>query len=171
VLNYSTLNSTQEESLRTNLNEIFKNIESDLEVLINEKKATINIQNNLPELEGAPILLYQLFYNIINNSLKFTRADVAPVITVSASTSNASGSAVISISDNGIGFDPAYATRIFDTFSRLNAKDQFEGTGIGLAVCQKIVTRHHGTISAHAKENEGATFLITLPLTQSTTTI
>ena len=121
-------------------------------------------------LEGSSILLYQLFYNLINNSLKFTREGVKPVIRISSAIAGEPGeqSARIIVEDNGIGFEQQYAERIFESFARLNSKDQYEGTGLGLSLCKRIVERHGGSIIAKGKINEGASFVIYLPMEQKT---
>jgi hypothetical protein len=167
VLTYSTLNSTEQKLDEVDLNQIFKNIENDLEILIQQKKATFNVKE-LPVIEGAQVLIYQLFYNLINNSLKFSRNDVPAVIDVSCEVENRYGHdlAKITITDNGIGLDPEYALHIFGAFARLNAKELYEGTGLGLSLCKRIVERHFGSISATGKVNDGATFTVILPLKQ-----
>jgi len=130
VLNYSRLNSFNEETEAVDLNDIVQSIQDDLEVVIQQKGASIN-HDPLPTIQGAPVLLYQLFYNIINNSLKFSRQGVASVITLSSVTVKEDGREVaqITVADNGIGFDPAHANAIFDSFIRLNSKDRYEGRG------------------------------------------
>ncbi|MEI6949011.1 PAS domain S-box protein [Paraflavisolibacter sp. H34] len=167
VLTYSTINALEQTYEPVDLNEVMKHIETDLEVAIQQKNATIRY-DRLPVLEGAPVLLYQLFYNLVNNSLKFARAGTPPVITLTAVRTSRDGHdwACITVADNGIGFEQKYAERIFGTFTRLNTKDKYEGTGLGLALCKKIVERHGGTITAHARENEGAAFEILLPVKQ-----
>jgi PAS domain S-box-containing protein len=165
VLSYSTMAAADQPAEKVNLNTILKNIENDLEVLIHEKKATIEVEK-LPTLEGAPVLLYQLFYNLINNSIKFSRADVLPVIKIKSIIIELENNqfAKIIVSDNGIGFEQENAEKIFTTFTRLNSKDKYEGTGLGLALCKKIVQRHGGFISARGEKSNGAEFTILLPL-------
>jgi PAS domain S-box-containing protein len=167
VLSYSVLNASEQPIEELDLNEIVKNIESDLEISIQQKKATIK-KGPLPTVEGAPVLIYQLFYNLLNNALKFSQAGVPPVIYISGQVAGSPvhPMAEIGIADNGIGFDQQHADTIFETFSRLNSKDKFEGTGLGLSLCKKIVERHHGTIAAMGIKNKGAVFSITLPLKQ-----
>ena len=161
VLMYSSLNAVQQTTEKVDLNDLFQEIQTDLEVVIQERKAMIEY-DTLPVVEGSPVLLYQLFYNLINNSLKFAKTNVAPHISIRKEKEN--NYVRIKVKDNGIGFDQSYAAKIFETFSRLHPKDKYEGTGLGLALCKKIVERHGGTIEAHGKEGEGATFVITLPL-------
>lgn len=167
VLHYSTLNSSGHTIETIDLDEVFMNIAADLEIAIQQKNALIK-KNNLPVIEGAPVLIYQLFYNLVNNALKFSRAGERPVITVNGIVEERGNNvyANIVIADNGIGFEPEYAKTIFDTFTRLNAKDAYEGTGLGLALCKKIAERHHGSITAAGKKGEGAIFTILLPIKQ-----
>lgn len=169
VLAYSTTNAVHQKSASVNLNEVLKNIETDLEVALQKTEGTIKYRD-LPTVEGSLVLLYQLFYNLINNSIKFARAGVAPQVTISSKTDDA-GITHITLTDNGIGFDSQHAKRIFETFTRLNPKDEFEGTGLGLSLCKKIVERHGGTIVANGNPGNGSTFTITLPLKQKETVI
>lgn len=167
VLNYSRLTNLQESFQQVNLNEIINNIEGDLELLIQQKHAVIE-HNELGYLYGSPVLLNQLFYNLVYNSLKFSRSDVNPIISIQSNQEikNEKLFTVIRIKDNGIGFDQEYAEDIFNTFTRLNPKSAYEGTGLGLALCKKIAERHHGTVTAIGKENEGAEFIVRLPVKQ-----
>lgn len=169
VLAYSTTNATSQKPESVDLNEVLKNIETDLEVALQKAGGTIDYQN-LPTIEGSPVLLYQLFYNLINNSIKFAKTGLPPHITISSEI-NATGLVHITLNDNGIGFEPYHASRIFETFTRLNPKDEYEGTGLGLSLCKKIVERHRGTITATGSPDKGATFVITLPLQQKETGI
>lgn len=166
VLKYSSLNESEQTITEVDLNETIKNIESDLEVVIQQKNAILT-KDNLPRVEGAGVLLYQLFYNLINNSLKFSKDQ--PAINLSSSIvkgADGKDQAKIVVRDNGIGFEQEDADKIFDAFTRLNSKDKYEGTGLGLALCKKIVERHHGSISATSEEGKGSVFTIILPLTQ-----
>lgn len=172
VLFYSSFTAMEQDYEQVDLNEIFKNIETDLEIMIQQKKAVISFPL-LPTIEGSPILLHQLFYNLVNNSLKFCNEEVAPLIEISFEKLNKAEIAkynlpgkehiAVFIKDNGIGFDQSNGEKIFKTFSRLNSKDKYEGTGLGLSLCKKIVERHGGTIEAEGKECAGAVFKIILP--------
>lgn len=168
VLAYSMLNASEQPIETIDLDEVFRNIETDLELAIVQKKAVIR-KGRLPVIEGAPVLIYQLFYNIVNNALKFSKPDIPPMIHVSSLLTGEGDHRMveIGIADNGIGFDQKYAQTIFDTFARLNSKDKFEGTGLGLALCKKIIERHHGTITALGTKNSGAVFSIRLPEKQT----
>ncbi|MBX2906368.1 MAG: response regulator [Taibaiella sp.] len=165
VLNYSTIDAQDQHTTQVDLNEIIRNIEADLELSMQQKKAII-VKDNLPSIEGASVLLYQLFYNLIGNSLKFASTERTPVINIRCSDDRDGKYAKIELSDNGIGFASEYSRKIFNTFSRLNPKDQYEGTGLGLALCKKIAERHNGSIQARGEEREGAIFTILLPYRQ-----
>jgi signal transduction histidine kinase len=165
VLGYSSLNATEQEIEVLDLNKILSDIQNDLEVLIQQKDATIQYEA-LPKIEGVQVLIYQLFYNLINNSLKFSKESERPVISVHADIVHIDGTAHarIVVADNGIGFDAEHNALIFNTFTRLNAKTRYDGTGLGLSLSKKIVERHKGTILADGVKGAGATFTITLPI-------
>ena len=173
VLKYSSLTAMQEDLQQVDLNIVVNDIMLDLEVTFNEKEAVVE-SDVLPTIDGLSILLYQLFYNLIFNSLKFAKAGIPPNIKItsenillseeSAAELNGSGEYVlIRIIDNGIGFTNDDSKRIFKPFTRLYSKDKFEGTGLGLALCKKIVERHGGKIEASGVEGSGSTFSVTLP--------
>ncbi|OXB17898.1 PAS domain S-box protein [Flavobacterium reichenbachii] len=164
VLAYSKINADLQQNTLVDLNEVIKNIEIDLEVSLQKTEGKIHY-HNLPKLEGALVLLYQLFYNLINNSIKFAKIDTPPQITIGSEIKEGNF-VLINVKDNGIGFAPDQAERIFETFSRLNSKDSYEGTGLGLSLCKKIVERHGGTITAIGSINGGAEFIIMLPIKQ-----
>ncbi|HZH95233.1 MAG TPA: ATP-binding protein, partial [Flavisolibacter sp.] len=172
VLLYSSINVVDQIMDVVDLNKLLRQVEDDLEVVIHQKKAII-IYRNLPSIEGSEILLYQLFYNLVNNALKFSKEGFAPVVSIDCKTiyKQKEQHAEITVQDNGIGFDQAFAERIFKTFTRLNSKDLYEGTGLGLSLCKKIVERHGGAINARGKENEGAVFTIMLPVKQTSISI
>jgi PAS domain S-box-containing protein len=172
VLLYSSLNALEQTKELIDLNELLQTIISDLEVPVSETRAKI-LFNDLPALEGSPILFYQLFYNLLRNSLKFSRDDVPPEIVIWAKPADPvevdarqlkqATYVKLVVEDNGIGFDNQHNEKIFASFTRLHSKDKYEGTGLGLALCRKIVERHRGAIYAEGKEGEGATFTILLP--------
>jgi PAS domain S-box-containing protein len=178
VLQYSSIDELHQGYLKIDLNSILKDIVDDLEIPISEKNATIKI-DDLPAVIGSKTLIYQLFYNLFNNSLKFARQNVSLLISVKADKVTRKELPNsdhlpeyeryhrIAISDNGIGFDQSYSEKIFESFLRLNPKDKFEGTGLGLSLCKKIVDRHNGFITASGKVNEGATFTVYLPVRKS----
>jgi len=168
ILAYSTINKTKQPIEKIDLNEVIEHIKTDLELIIKEKGAIFNACD-LPEIEGAPILITQLFYNLLQNALKFSKADQPPrvVITCTLVTIDGQQAVEVKIKDNGIGLDPVFAERIFGAFERVNSKDQYEGNGLGLALCRKIAERHHGIITAGGEKDNGAEFTVTLPLKQS----
>lgn len=174
LLRFSRLSQVsffEQADLKVIINEIL----SDLEILIQEKNARVTV-SSLPVIEAVPGQLRQVFQNLLSNAFKFSRKDIQPVISITAtrikekkfdSPQEADGPFVcISITDNGIGFDEKYLDKIFVLFQRLHTKDKYEGTGIGLAVTRKIIDKHNGLITAHSREKEGATFNIILPVKQ-----
>ncbi len=172
VLNYSRLSKSEEEFVEVDLNNIIQSIYVDLELLIQEKKAVINY-DTLPVIYGIPLQLHQLFINLVTNSLKFN--ENVPVINIASESVNGSEIAdepsvvkerdyiKISFSDNGIGFDQKFAEKVFSIFQRLHSDRRIAGTGIGLAVCKKIVENHQGFISVRSEMKKGTTFFIYLP--------
>jgi signal transduction histidine kinase len=164
VLQYSTIQGVSEVREWIDLPELIDTIESDLEVLFQQKNATL-IYGPLPRLNGVPVMIYQLFYNLINNAMKFTQADIPPIIELSASQEFVQDQLFhrIIVKDNGIGFEADEAEKIFHTFARLHPKDLYDGTGLGLSLCRKIVERHGGMISASSEPGKGSEFTILLP--------
>jgi signal transduction histidine kinase len=174
ILTYSTVNANEQEFQRIDLNEVMREVENDLELAILQKEAQV-IYHNLPRVSGIKLLLHQVLYNLVNNALKFSRAGTPPVITITAVTAMKEVTAraefnlkpgnyvQVDIGDNGIGFGSESAESIFGVFSRLNSKDKYEGTGLGLALCRKIVHRHGGAIWAEGDETKGACFHLLLP--------
>jgi two-component system sensor kinase FixL len=146
---------------------------SDLEVQIKQVNGRVEV-DKLPALQADPLQMHQLFQNLITNGLKFHRADDPPVVKVSGRyipgrEDRKPGRLTnqqcrIVVEDNGIGFDEKYGTRIFGIFQRLHPRDVYEGTGIGLAICRRIVQHHGGTISAHSIPGKGSTFEVLLPV-------
>ncbi|MBC7903614.1 MAG: response regulator [Gemmatimonadaceae bacterium] len=174
LLNFSRLSEKQIHFESTDLNSVINTVLADFDLLIQQKEVSIHL-DVLPTIEAIPFQMHQLFYNIISNSLKFTSNSRKPVITLKAVRLEHSAIKEFSllddsvhyiridIADNGIGFGNQYADQIFTLFKRLNNPRAFIGTGIGLALCKKIVLNHHGEIFASAIEDEGATFSLILP--------
>jgi PAS domain S-box-containing protein len=175
ILNYSRLSAYDDEFLPTDLNIVLKELLDDFELIITDKKATINY-HDLPVVEVIRGQFRQVFQNLISNALKFSKDDVPPVIEIKAkllaeksftSAEQATGPyCLLTIEDNGIGFDEKYAGIIFSLFQRLHPKDSFEGTGIGLAITRKIIEKHHGLIQVKSAVGVGTKFMILLPLKQ-----
>ena len=178
VLNFSRVSQQKLAFVNTDLNEILSNVINDYELLIQEKEVVIN-KETLPTIEAIGIQMNQMIYNLIGNSIKFCNDKIKPVITITSKKIlqeelnkyfglNPSLSYYeLIFKDNGIGFDQRYAEDIFLIFHKLNNNQQYSGTGIGLALCKKIVDNHQGKIFAEGRENEGATFYIILPIKQS----
>lgn len=178
VLQYSKLAHAPKKFIQTDLNIILKNVMSDLDLLVAETHALIHYKDSLPVVDAIPLQMNQLFYNLLINSLKFHRASMPPEITISSrmlpheeikqhNNLNENLSYVeIKFLDNGIGFDQQFTEQIFQLFERLHSLKEFEGTGLGLALCKKIVEHHHGHIFALSKEGEGAVFYVILPAHQ-----
>lgn len=164
LLEYSRVSTASTQFEQVDLKKIVDDVVGDLEVKVAETDAVIEAVD-LPVVLADEMQMRQLFQNLISNGLKFRRPDVVPRVRIAASKRRDSYQAehVVEVSDNGIGFDPAFADVIFDPFRRLEAREDFEGTGIGLAVCRRIVERHGGTISAISEPDQGATFRVALP--------
>jgi PAS domain S-box-containing protein len=153
-----------------NLAQVTHEVLGDLEVRIEKTGARIET-SNLPTVEADPTQMRQLVLNLVNNSLKFQPAGGRPFIQIRGRTFQSAGGAEyaeITVQDNGIGFDEHYTEKMFAVFQRLHGRGEYEGTGVGLAVCRRITDRHHGTITAHSQPGQGATFVVTLPLHHST---
>jgi signal transduction histidine kinase len=163
LLMFSRVSTKARPFTAVDLAETIEYVLTDLEVAIEESGAQVTVQE-LPTIEAEPMQMRQLLQNLLGNALKFRREGVTPEIAVRATV--ADGIAELTITDNGLGFDAQFATRIFRAFERLHGTSAYPGTGIGLALCRKIVERHHGTITADGRENEGATFTVRLPLRQ-----
>lgn len=174
LLQFSRTNKAEKVFEPTCLNELLENSKHELAQIIEDKNAKITSES-LPHLSVIPFQIQQLFTNLINNSLKYSKENVAPIIDIKISEVKASDETElplkdlskyykITFTDNGIGFDPQYSKKIFLLFNRLHNKDEYSGTGIGLAICKKIMDNHKGFIFAEGEQNIGAKFTIYLPL-------
>ncbi|MEP7320582.1 MAG: ATP-binding protein [Saprospiraceae bacterium] len=173
VLSYSRISNSNEAFVPTNLNQILENLKIDFELILQEKQASLQ-HSVLPLINGIPLHLTQLFSNLISNSLKYN--DKIPIITITSDylpdkeiksypkLFEKSSYVRIKFTDNGIGFEPQFSEQIFNIFQRLHGRQSYSGTGIGLAICKKIVENHHGVIFANGSPGEGATFTIILPV-------
>jgi PAS domain S-box-containing protein len=162
LLTFSRITTKATPFVAVNLNEVISDVISDLEVRIQKTNGRIEV-SELPTIKADPLQTSQLFQNLLGNALKFHRPEEPPVIKVTGKKL-ADEQYQISVTDNGIGFEEQYCDRIFQVFQRLHGRSEYEGTGIGLAVCAKIVARHGGLIAANSTPGRGATFIITLPL-------
>ena len=175
LLSFSRHSINASDFKETSLTHLVKEAVTELELEIENTHATVRC-DQLPVMRVIPSLMQQLFYNLINNALKFRKKTVAPEIRITAERlaaadipsrpSSGNGSSYyqqITVSDNGIGFDNRYADEIFMLFKRLHSQHEFEGTGVGLSICKKIVEKHNGNLSATGELQKGASFIITLP--------
>ena len=175
LLNYSKLKKTDEPFEPVNLDEIIVEVLNDFDYVIQEKKVNIQLEK-LPRIMGRPMRMNQLFHNLLSNAIKFSQPGISPVIHIYAQDLTGADKekynslrkdcayTMITFADNGIGFNEEFADNIFNIFQRLNGVDEYEGTGIGLAICRKIVSNHQGIIFARSNEQEGTHFNVILPL-------
>jgi len=163
LLNFSRVSTRNQPFTKIDLNILIHEVLSDLENLIDRTQGQLEI-GDLPVIEADPTQMHQLLQNLINNSLKFHQEGVPPIIQVSARILGSK--CQISIKDNGIGFDMQYLDRIFKPFQRLHNRQEYEGSGMGLAICRRIVERHNGKITATSALYEGSIFIVTLPICQ-----
>lgn len=170
LLTYSRVTTKAQPFVPVDLNQVLTDVVSDLELRLEQTGGTIE-KNELPTIEADTTQMRQLLQNLIGNALKFVPPDRKPLVRVESQLlkSSALGPACqIKITDNGIGFEEKYLDRIFTIFQRLHGRHEYEGTGIGLAVCRKIADRHGGIITATSRLGEGSSFIIILPLKQNT---
>ncbi len=189
ILNFSYLNAQDVQFSRVDINAVIDQVLSDMEVQISDSAAKIEV-GRIPAIEGNASQIGQLFQNLLSNAIKFHQPDVPPQVSVfsemltgnqlSGDLLKSAPFSVLSnpkfweherfvkiyVQDHGIGFDPAYVDRIFNIFQRLHTRSEYEGTGIGLAICKKIIDIHHGSITASSVVGSGATFVIILPVSQ-----
>lgn len=170
LLELSRINTRGGAYAPVELTQLAQEAAGDLAALVRDTGGQVLI-DELPSAEVDGLQMRRLFQNFIGNGLKFHRADTAPIVRISrAAAHTEDGSApfvAIRIEDNGIGFDPAHAERLFLPFQRLHGMNEYEGTGLGLAICHKIVERHHGRIEASSRPGAGSIFTIILPARQS----
>ena len=180
LLTLSYVTSRAQPFSHVNLGEIIQGVLSDLELRIEQEGAKIEV-GALPTIDADPVQMRQLFQNLLSNALKFHKPGHPPEVTVSARVLPApepqtAGAGIgggedicqIVVADNGIGFDEQYVEQVFTLFQRLHSREEYEGTGIGLAVCRKIAHRHGGSIVAKSERGQGATFIVKLPVKQIT---
>ena len=161
LLRFSRVTTKPRPFVPVDLNATVGAVLDDLSVEIEESDASLSI-GPLPTISGDSLQLHQLLLNLISNAVKFRQAGVKPEVAVNAELDGQF--VMLTVSDNGIGFEPRYSDRIFGVFERLNGRQEYPGTGIGLALCQKIVARHGGQISVEATPGAGATFTVILPV-------
>ncbi len=176
LLLFSQVTTAAQPFSKVDLNEVITNVLSDLSVRINETNTIVEV-DSLPTIEAEPTQMHQLLQNLIGNALKFTKPDTQPKIEIkccaiegrnlSSGMLNQQPMVQLAVSDNGIGIEKKYQKRVFQLFERLHSRRAYEGTGIGLAICRKIVDRHNGLIYVQSEINKGTTFFIELPVSQT----
>ena len=162
LLRFSRQTTTNEDFTLLPLNELIQDVLTDMEIDIEKTSASVQV-GNLPQIWAIPSQMRQLFQNLISNAIKFRKPDDVPVIQVTADDQRTDRFRII-IQDNGIGFDPKYADEIFMVFKRLHSYHEFEGSGVGLSICKKIIDRHNGMIRAESKVGSGSRFIIDFPV-------
>ena len=177
LLSFSRVSTQVQPYVAVDLTELTQEVLSDLEPLITGNGGRVDV-GELPTIDADPTQMRQLQQNLISNALKFHKPEEPPLVRISGRLLNghegsvsgrslSEGTCEITVEDNGIGFDEKYLDRIFTVFQRLHGRDTYEGTGIGLATCRKIVERHGGRITARSRPGEGARFIVTLPARHS----
>jgi len=180
LLTFSRVTSRGKPFELIDMNEIIEEVLSDLEVRIQETNAEI-IVDTLPKLEADPTQMRLVFQNFISNAIKFQKDDVRPKIEINSIGLNRNQNPIkrktapkffkISVKDNGIGFEKRFEDRIFKIFQRLHSRTAYDGSGIGLAVCRKIIDRHNGKILTESEPDRGSTFHMILPVKQKQETL
>jgi len=176
LLQFARVSTRHQPAAAVDLGQVARDVVSDLEGRLQQSHGKVEI-NGLPTVTADPLQMRQLLQNLIGNALKFQRPGVPPEVRITGRVSPSPPTASedtqlglqceLVVEDNGVGFEPAYKDRIFELFQRLHGRDEFEGTGMGLAICKKIVERHGGKITAASTPGEGSRFLVTLPVVQA----
>ncbi len=175
LLTYSRVTSKAQPFVEVSLEAIAHEVLNDLEVRVQQTGGCVELEA-LPSIAADALQMRQLLQNLIGNGLKFHRPEVAPIVKISSRILNREEANLVEskaeevcelkVEDNGIGFDEKYLDRIFTPFQRLHSRSEYEGTGMGLAVCRKIVERHNGAITVRSTIGQGTTFFVMLPTTQ-----
>ncbi|MGE3973697.1 MAG: ATP-binding protein [Bdellovibrionales bacterium] len=170
LLSYSRVTTKAQPFVNVDLNQVMEQVASTLEVRLEQTRGKMEWKN-LATVQADATQMHQLFQNLVGNALKFHQPNIPPVVKietkiVESSVLGGSSACQITVEDNGIGFDEKYLDRIFTIFQRLHGKQEYQGTGIGLAVCRKIVDRHRGHLTATSAPGKGAKFIIVLPVKQ-----
>lgn len=175
LLMLSRVTTRAQPFVTVDLNRVVNEVLSDLEVRIQQTGGKVEV-STLPKIDADPVQMQQLLQNLLSNALKFHKQETPPVVKLSSQLFDSQQQPVIDgaiatscqivVEDNGIGFEQKYLDRIFNVFQRLHSRSQYEGTGIGLAICRKIVERHQGSITAQSSLGQGAKFTVTLPIRQ-----
>jgi len=169
LLAFSRVIRRSEAFVLVDLATVAKGVLGDLEMSLEKSGGRVEL-DELPRLEADPVQMHQLLLNLVGNALKFQPPGGKPIVKIkSRIITPLSGEQLceITVEDNGIGFEEKYLEKMFAVFQRLHGRSEYEGTGVGLAVCRRIADRHHGTVTARGELGRGATFIVTLPLRQS----
>ncbi|MCA1941876.1 MAG: PAS-domain containing protein, partial [Caenispirillum bisanense] len=164
LLAYSRVGRGEEGPAEVAVAQVLRAVAANLELALRESGGTLVLPEAVPVVVGARPELVSLFQNLIGNALKYRHPDRPPRVEVTAEADPAAGRAVFRVADNGIGIEPRFHERIFQIFQRLHPRGRYEGTGIGLALCRRIVEHHGGTIRVESEPGVGSTFTVTLPL-------
>jgi light-regulated signal transduction histidine kinase (bacteriophytochrome) len=163
LLQFSRVTTNPRPFVSVDLGQVAAEVLEDLSLEIESAGTAVSV-GELPSLRADPLQMRQLVLNLVSNAIKFRREQTSSEVSIHAEV--AGDVVTLTVADNGIGFEPQYSTRIFKVFERLHGRTEYPGTGIGLALCQKIVARHGGEIVAEGRLGEGATFTVTLPVEQ-----
>ena len=173
LLEYSRVSARKQPLVPVELTRIAREVVADLDARIQQSGGQVQVEE-LPTIVADPLQMRQLLQNLVGNALKFHRHNTPPQVRVSGSVtsgivqgdvdSQPGPLCELAVEDNGVGFEPAEAQQIFELFQRLHGRDEYEGTGMGLAICKKIVERHGGRICAASRPGQGSRFLVTLPV-------
>lgn len=161
LLSFSRIATRGQALVEVDLNQIVSEVLGDLEIRIEETKANVQV-GRLPQVKADPMQMRQLFQNLIGNALKFAQKEKYPDVRIESTSADSQHT--VTVQDNGIGFEEKYLDRIFSIFQRLHGRNEYEGNGVGLAICRRIIERHGGTITAESRPHQGAKFIITLPV-------
>jgi len=162
LLDFSRVSTQGKPFELANLTSLIKEVVEDFDDQIQKLKGEIII-GNFPTLNVDREQIQRVIQNLISNAIKYKKEDIPPMIEIGSSFNDETDNWVISLKDNGIGFDEKYLDRIFKPFERLHNQQEYQGTGIGLAICEKIMHHHGGKITAKSQPGKGATFIVTLP--------
>jgi light-regulated signal transduction histidine kinase (bacteriophytochrome) len=160
LLEFSRMNRAEIKKISFNVDSFVKNISSELIQTVHDASIEMKI-HELPKGFGDPSLIRQVLVNLIGNAIKFSSHNAEPVVEIGGEENERE--TLFYVKDNGIGFDMKYADKLFGVFQRLHSQKEFEGTGVGLAIVQRIIQRHGGSVRAYGEPGKGATFTFTLP--------
>jgi light-regulated signal transduction histidine kinase (bacteriophytochrome) len=162
LLKFSRVTTKAQPFKKVDLQQVIQEVLTDFETRLEEGQGRVEV-GSMPVIDADELQMHQLFQNLIGNALKFKKSDTMPVVKIDSKKADKENY-ILFVEDNGIGFEKKFEEKIFQVFQRLHTRDQYEGSGMGLAICRKIVERHGGTIIAESVVDEGTKFVITLPI-------